>query len=747
MIKKKGYLFILFGLFGLMGLYLASLYSFLLFHSLAEIFSVVVACGIFMFAWNSRRLLDNNYLLFIGIAYLFIGGLDLIHTLAYKGMGVFIDYNANLPTQLWLAARYMESLSLLSGSFFVGRRLRKNIVFPGYALVTALLLGSIFLWNLFPVCFIEGVGLTPFKKISEYMISLVLVASIFMLWRKRSDFDTDVLRLLIASILLTIASELAFTFYIHVYGFSNLVGHYLKIISYYLIYRAIIETGLARPYTLLFRNLKKSETALRESEERYRRLVELSFDGIGIHSGGKIVFVNPTGAELLGGTKPDEIVGKPVIDFVHPDYQTIASDRIRQVIEEGKSVAPIEEKLFRLDGTSIDVELLGIPITYQDRPAVQVVFRDITDRKRTEAQIIRAKREWELTFDAVPDLIMILDREHRILRANKATAERLGVGFHELVGLKCYHAFHGTREPPDFCPHGRLLADASEHTAEVHEDRIGGDFLVSVSPLPDPDGAIIGSVHVARDITKRKQTEEALQRAHDDLERRVRERTTELGRISAQLLSVQEDERQRIARELHDSVGQSLAAIKFKLENTLDQVRHTEPEMSIESLEELVPLLQQLSDEVRRIHTDLRPSLLDDLGIVLTISWFCREFENLYFDIRVEKAIHIEEEEVPDPLKIVIFRVLQEALNNVAKHSKAKLVHVSLKGTSEKIELSVKDEGQGFDLKVQQSERGSGVGFGLTNMKERTELSGGSFSVESSRGKGTTVLACWPTGD
>jgi signal transduction histidine kinase len=249
---------------------------------------------------------------------------------------------------------------------------------------------------------------------------------------------------------------------------------------------------------------------------------------------------------------------------------------------------------------------------------------------------------------------------------------------------------------------------------------------------------------VARDITKRKQTEEALKTAHDGLERRVKERTAELGRVSSELLSAQEDERKRIARELHDSVGQSLAAIKFKLENTLDQVRQGQPDMGIESLEALVPFLQELSDEVRRIHTDLRPSLLDDLGIVLTISWFCREFESLYSDIRIEKAIDIEEEEVPDRFKIVIFRVLQEALNNVAKHSKAKLVRVFLRGTDGHIELIVKDEGQGFDVEEQRSEKELSAGFGLTSMKERTELSGGSFSVESSKGRGTSVRASWP---
>ena len=240
----------------LSGLYLTSHYDYLLFHSLAEIFSIVVACGIFMIAWNSRKFLNNNYLLFVGIGYLFVGGVDLLHTLAYKGMGVFQGYGANLATQLWIAARYIESFSLLIAPLFLGRKLRSGSVLSGYFFVLVVLLTSIFYWHIFPNCFVEGIGLTPFKKRSEYVICLILMISVVLLIRKKKEFDKVVLRLLVASIFLTIASELAFTFYISVYGISNLLGHFCKIISFYLIYKAIIQTGLTKPFDLLFRNLK-----------------------------------------------------------------------------------------------------------------------------------------------------------------------------------------------------------------------------------------------------------------------------------------------------------------------------------------------------------------------------------------------------------------------------------------------------------------------------------------------------------
>jgi len=201
LIFSRKYFYLLFGIHVLLGLYLTSLYNYLLFHSLAELFSIVVACGIFMIAWNSRRFLDNNYLLLIGIAYLFVGGFDLIHTLAYKGMNIFQGYETNLPTQLWISARYMESLSLLIAPLFLRRKLKVNLVFLSYTAASTLLLLFIFYWDIFPTCFIEGIGLTPFKKISEYIISLILLASIVLLLMNRRDFDKNILRWVVWSII------------------------------------------------------------------------------------------------------------------------------------------------------------------------------------------------------------------------------------------------------------------------------------------------------------------------------------------------------------------------------------------------------------------------------------------------------------------------------------------------------------------------------------------------------------------
>ncbi len=313
----------------LLGLYLTSLYNYLLFHSLAEMFSIVIAFSIFAFAWNCRKIIDNNYLIFLGIAYLFVGFIDIIHTLAYAGMGIFRGFDANLPTQLWIIARYLESISLLLACFILNKKkIKFNLVLLGNTIIVSLSLLLIFYWKIFPSCFIEGSGLTPFKKISEYIISLILAASLFFLLRKKEKFDRKVLQWLVISILLTIVSELAFTFYISVYGLSNLIGHIFKILSFYFIYQAIIVTGLTKPQELLFKNLQ-------ESEEKLSYVLLATNDGIWDNNfeSGKL-YKSDRYYEMLG-YNPGEITITPKVfeELLHPEDKKNFLQRSQECIE------------------------------------------------------------------------------------------------------------------------------------------------------------------------------------------------------------------------------------------------------------------------------------------------------------------------------------------------------------------------------------------------------------------------------
>jgi len=240
----------------LVSLYFTTFVNYLLFHTLAEIFSIIVAGSFFMITWNSKNFIKNPYLLFIGIAYLFIAFLDLLHTLSYKGMPIFTDYDF-YANQLWIGARYMESMTLFLAFFFLNsnKQFKPERLFLIYTLITTFLVASIFVWQFFPVCFIEGTGLTTFKKISEYIICIILLISMWLLYKNRNRFEGKIYSWILASMGCTIVAELAFTFYISNYGVSNLIGHYFKIFSFYLIYKAIVQTGIKEPYKLIFKEL------------------------------------------------------------------------------------------------------------------------------------------------------------------------------------------------------------------------------------------------------------------------------------------------------------------------------------------------------------------------------------------------------------------------------------------------------------------------------------------------------------
>jgi len=253
---------------GLVVLWVLSQVNYLLFHAVVEGFSVVVAGSLFIVAWNSRRISGENSLLFLGIAYAHVGALDFLHMLAYQGMGVFpAAQEADLATQLWIAARYLETLSLLVFPLLIRRRVTVTPVFAVYAAVTALLLASILGWRIFPACYDPASGLTRFKNVSEYVISALLVAAILLLSRRRAALPRGVFGMLMAALVVTVASEFMFTLYATPISGANFLGHVLKVVSFYLIYRAMISTTLMKPYELLFRDLSAHREWL-ETEKR-----------------------------------------------------------------------------------------------------------------------------------------------------------------------------------------------------------------------------------------------------------------------------------------------------------------------------------------------------------------------------------------------------------------------------------------------------------------------------------------------
>lgn len=607
---KKHFWSLLLGISVLFGLWVATLYNYLLFHSIAEIFSIVVACGIFLLAWNSRSLIKNSYILFIGIAYLFVAGLDMIHTLAYEGMGVFYEYEANLSTQLWLSARYLESASLFIALFLIKRSIKAKPVFIGYTIFTILILASIFYWRIFPVCFVEGTGLTVFKKVSEYIICFILLASVVILLRKRTEFEPGILRLLVASITVTIASELAFTLYIDVTGFFNLIGHYLKIISFYLIYKAIIETGFKKPLTLLFRDLEQSENRLRAAVE------SLPFDFFLIEKDGRYAMQNTVCKQHWGN-----IVGKRPEDIFH------------------------------------------------DKHTLELWQRN--NRRAFAGEVIK---------------------EEVVLKSN---------------------------------------------TEEGYYYNIISPIRTSVEIQ-----SILG---MNIDITERKKAEKSLQRTLDELEIRVQERTAELAKsremlrsLAGKLLTVQEEERRRLARELHDDLNQRLAIMAIDTGRLEEQLKSF-PAPLAQNIRDIKERVIKLSADVHDISRQLHPSIIEDLGLKQAIESECLNFTR-------RSAIVIEYEprnipsKIPWDISVCLFRIVQEGLRNIARHACVKEAKVNLYGDNGNITLIIEDAGVGFE--TVQADKKTGLGF--ISMEERVRLIRGDFFVKSKQGKGTIIKVVVP---
>ncbi len=361
-------------------------------------------------------------------------------------------------------------------------------------------------------------------------------------------------------------------------------------------------------------------------------------------------------------------------------------------------------------------------------------LEDVTERKQAEEALRAAHQYTRTLIEASLDPLVTIDPDGKVTDVNTATELATGVSREHLVGSDFSDYFTEPEKAREGYQTAFLEGTVRDYPLAIrHRSGMVTDVLYNATIYKNEEGEVQGVFAAARDITERKGVEEAL-----------KESEARLRVLSSQLLSAQESERKRIALELHDGVGQMLTAIKFKIENTLQEKGKSGTQGKEESFEAVIPLVKETIEEVRRMQMDLHPSTLDDLGVLATLEWFCREYQKIYSHIRVEKEIAIQEDEVSTPLKVVLYRLTQEALNNVAKHSQADLARLSLRKQEAQIEWVIEDNGTGFDLENILFSEGSQRRLGLSSMRERIELSGGKFMIESTQGKGTTVRASWP---
>ncbi|WP_345955600.1 MASE3 domain-containing protein [Mucilaginibacter sp. PAMB04168] len=249
--------------------YCSILQNYLLFHTIVELFSIVVAFAVFIVAWNTRNMQDNPYLRFVGIAYIAIAALDLLHTLTFKGMNIIPANERYYANQFWVATRLLEALTFVAGFYFINyrKRISADLIFLSYFVLTLLITLSILVYKNFPRCYLDGLGQTPFKIYAEYFIIAILFVAGWLLFQYRQHFSSQAYRLLSFSLFFTVISEFCFTLYVSNYSTANEIGHYAKLIAFFLIYKANVESGFLNPTGTIFRGLK-------EDEQKYRTLAQ-----------------------------------------------------------------------------------------------------------------------------------------------------------------------------------------------------------------------------------------------------------------------------------------------------------------------------------------------------------------------------------------------------------------------------------------------------------------------------------------
>ena len=629
-----------------------------------------------------------------------------------------------------------------------------------------------------------------------------------------------------------------------------------------------------------------------ETNDLMCRLVDRSPDGILISHDFRVVYANSAAARLFAATSPDQLINSALLDLLHPGSRAPLREQLGR-LRAGRTLLPVDERILRLDGGVLSVEITAAPLDDRDVPDIQIVLRDASERKRAERALRESEerhmlalagaqegvwdwnletgfvaysarwkemlgysgdeiephvRAWErlLHPDDLPranqvyetvarggqsyegefrlrhqagHYVHVLSRGFPVRREPGGPVVRI-VGTHfDLTELRHAEAmlreseerltlaFAGAQEGvwdwnletdavvysprwaqmlgyevDEIEPHvkswERLLhPDDVGRAREVHESVTSGGartyegefrlrhkeghyvhVLSRGFPVRrEPGGPIVRIVGTHFDLTERKRAEDALRRAHDELEVRVRERTAELARANeslraemderhrierarsellARLVFAQEDERRRIAREMHDQFGEQLTALGRGIER-LEAVAGETPAL-IEPVRALAKIAQQIDRDVDHLIWELRPTALDDLGLRAALANYVQDWCKR---VTVSAELHTSgllDDRLASDVETTLYRIAQEALTNVAKHARAKHVEIILERRGDQVILIVEDDGIGFDQGAEPD--APGHGFGLLGMQERAALVGASLQIESTPGKGTTVF-------
>ncbi|MEW6203451.1 MAG: MASE3 domain-containing protein [bacterium] len=757
--------------------------NYLLFHSFAEGFAVVIMVAIFLIAWNSRRTVENSFFLFIGIAFLFVGLIDFIHMLGYKGMGVFPNYPAGLSVQLWVAARLLQAVSFITAFYFLNRKFNICLVFAAYIALSIMIIISIFFWRNFPDCFIDEQGLTPFKIISEYIVCAVSLMSIFLLVKNHKKFDRGVMNFLITFLSLFIFSELSFTLYKSVYGLENFIGHILKIASFAFLYKAIIATGLTKPFNLMITNIK-------ESEERFQNMLKSLGDVVWSTTidRKKMLYLNPA-AERIYGKPVDVLMKNPDFWFetVHPDDRSIAEESHRALMKFGRADA--EYRIVGYDGKTRWIQDRKNAIFDRVGKPIRIggVAMDITERKAMEVSLayeLRTKNAIARLSEELINSSSLADISNRILdTAAQLTGSKYGLITHLETESNNFSVLSMTKSVENDCkilkkdnvemkPVGlpgwilenkkplliNNVSDDPRYAGKVPEGHLSINRFLGVPVLigDRPVGQIL-LANSEQDYTEREQ--QIAERLGYLYVLAIQRTDVETELISARLAAEQANRAKSdflasMSHELRTPLNAIIGFSEVLLEKVFGELNEKQDEYLrdiFESGQHLLSLINDILDlskiEAGKMELDLEEF---DLRQVAENSLIMIKEKAFAHGIKVELDIdRAQEKIVADKrrFKQALFNLLSNAVKFTPNGGKVGLQARTENGS---LVVTVWDTGIGISTKdidgifkpFEQAKSASngnygGTGLGLSIVERIVKLHGGRLWVESEEGKGS----------
>ena len=467
---------------------------------------------------------------------------------------------------------------------------------------------------------------------------------------------------------------------------------------------------------------KQVEEALRESEERYRELFENAKDAIYVHDlSGRYTSVNRA-AEKLSGYSRAEIIGKHYSKFMAPSHLKHARTNLVKKLDEVPETN-YEIDLITKDRRRVPVEVSSRLIYENGVPVgVQGTARDITERQLAE----QARAQLALIVESSHDAIIGKTLDGTIVSWNSGAAKIYGYLAEEVIGRSVSLLIPPERR--DDLPRIMEILRRGESIKNYETTRHtkGGnviDVSLTISPIRDSLQNLVGASTIARDITSSKQAEKGLKT------------------FSRRLIEAQEAERQSIARELHDEIGQVLTAVRINLQSIQ---RSGLADQNNPRFDESVAIVDEALGRVRDLSIELRPSLLDDLGLYAALRWYVDRYAQRTGIIAEVLNGFEEDGRLPRELETACFRIAQEALTNVARHAQAGSVSVQLERSWDRMFLTVMDDGVGFDLDSMRKNTVAASALGLRGMEERALAVGGHIEIDSGSGRGTRVRASFP---